>query len=107
MMLQEQSLMRPIYSESAYTQTAPTVHFNLEENNSNIKNEYNYPEVIITEYPNIEESNSNIEMKSMPKNATQSRHSSHAASTRIADVRYVNVPKELIGVSHTRAQERF
>ena len=68
MMLQEQSLMRPIYSESAYTQTAPTEHFNLEENNSNIKNEYNYPEVIITEYPNIEESNSNIEMKSVPKN---------------------------------------
>jgi hypothetical protein len=40
----------------------------LEENNSIIKNEYNYPEVIITEYPNIEESNSNIEMKSVPKN---------------------------------------
>ncbi len=67
-MQQEQSLMRPIYSESAYTQAAPTEHFNLEENNSNIKIEYNHPEVIITEHPNIEESNSNIEMKPVLKN---------------------------------------
>jgi len=57
-----------VLTESAYTQVAPTEHFNLEENNSNIKNEYNYPEVIITEYPNIEESNSNIEMKPVLKN---------------------------------------